>query len=642
MKMKKLYFIPAALLGLAMAGCSSDDLAVGEGQGPQWDSQGKGYMALSLNLPTQASTGMRQTPSGTQNDQFDDGEPSEYAVKDATLLIFKGASEQQATLYASYKLPHAGSAFKPENGDQVTSTVQLTQQINHIDVGTGEELYALVVLNNNGIINVDEHQQLYFTDNSDYRYGATGIKTFTLENLMNHVYDGSTDGVDASDAYTEKGILMMNAPLASKVGGSNYNGTVSTLVEVTEGIHTTEREAQEKPAASIYVERAVAKVSVTSSKGVSNTLADADKPTTVGGTGEDGVAAWTIKGWMLNNTNQESYFAHNYPMTNCSWWGYQNDTKGYRFIGTNEVGKQADGTTTAGYRIYWGQDVNYDKAAGTGADKHKLNKINSTYFTTKNVHGLGEYDYCFENTFTTAQQNHDQTTQAVIAVQFNEGKDFWTLNGSTSTVYISQTDIDNIVKNAFYTQQVKDAITKNLKTGEEFKAETDLKVSYNKDADAVKNNNALYNQAGKWTVTKVELTEAGKAKLNDADCLATTTAAYQEGIAAAEALQIECYDAGLAYYPVNIKHFGDDLTPWDEDDAKGNVSYPGTDAEKNWLGRYGVLRNNWYQLDVTAVSNIGYSDVPQDITDPDDPVARYISVKINILSWAVRKQSVQL
>lgn len=657
MKMKKLYFIPAAMLGLAVAGCSSDDIVVGENQGPQWNSEGKGYVALSLNLPTQASTGMRA------NDQFDDGEPDEYAVKNATLLLFQGASETEATLQAAYTLPVAGSEIQDPGNDQVTSTVQLTQQINQIDANnTDKKLYALVVLNKNNVFNVDEYQQLYFSDAPDYRYGATGIKTFTLENLMTKVVNNTDDGVDAADDYTREGILMMNAPLASAVGAENYSGTVSTLVDVTTGIHPTEREAQENPAASVYVERAVAKVSVTATN-ASGTLDDA--PSTVMETGQTGVAAWAIQGWMLNNTNTQSYFAHNYPLTNCLWWSYRHEKVSspnpgnYRFIGAQPVGNNAAGTN-AGYRIYWGQDPNYNEKAGEGLAP-ALCKINSTYFTTKNVHGLGldKYDYCFENTFTTAFQNQDQTTQAVIAVQFNGGNDFWTVNGSTSTVYINQKDIDNMVKKAFVnTQAVYDVIEEGLAERKTFDPATDLVVEYDKDAAGVEGNNALNNQAGKWTVKAVRLTASGVSKFDsylvvdkivpddqqfNQEPNRVDNSAYDAGLAAAQALQIECYDQGLAYYPVNIKHFGQDLTPWDADDAEGNVSYPNTDgkAEANWLGRYGVLRNNWYQLDVTNVTNIGYSDVPE-ITDPDDPVARYISVRINILSWALRKQSVEL
>ena len=216
------------------------------------------------------------------------------------------------------------------------------------------------------------------------------------------------------------------------------------------------------------------------------------------------------------------------------------------------------------------------------------------------------------------------------------------------------------MKKAFVnTQAVYDVIEAGLADEKTFDPATDLVVEYDKDAAGVEGNNALNNQAGKWTVKAVRLTASGVSKFDsylvvdkivpddqqfNQEPNRVDNSAYDAGLAAAQALQIECYDQGLAYYPVNIKHFGDDLTPWDAaDDAEGNVSYPNTGgkAEANWLGRYGVLRNNWYQLDVTNVTNIGYSDVPV-ITDPDDPVARYISVKINILSWALRKQSVEL
>ncbi len=637
MKMKKLYFIPAALLGLAMAGCSSDDLAEGAG-GPQWNSEGNGYVSLSLNLPTQAATGMRQD-NPWKNDQFNDGEPSEYAVKDATLLIFKGASESAATFQAAYSLPVAGSEFQNPGTDQVTSTVQLTQKINSISATGSDKLYALVVLNQNKVFTVGKDFPTLTFGTTEYN----STSNLTLANLMTMVITptGASTGVNASDAFTNNGILMMNAPLATAPGAASYSGTVNTLVEITNGIYTTEREAQENPAANIYVERAVAKVSVTATK-ASGTLTD--KPTTVNG-GQTEVAAWSINGWMLNNTNTASYFAHNYPTaaTDKAWWQYNANSSGYRFIGTTKVGEKADGTTPAGYRIYWGIDPNYDGAAGSNG-KPALTAIKAADWKANKL-GIDNYDYCFENTFTTAFMNQDQTTQAVVAVQFNGGKDFWTLNGSTSTIYINQTDIDNFVKLAFYnTQAVKDCIEKNLESGQTFNPATDLIVTYDKGSASTGTNP----QAGKWTVTKVEIDSKKATTLFGADGvpeeLKENGSANRAGLDNAEALQIECYDNGLAYYPVSIKHFGDVYTPWSAPTTGDlNTSYPNTDgqAANKWLGRYGVLRNNWYQIDVENVTNIGYSDVPV-VRDPDDPVARYISVKINILSWAVRKQSVIL
>ena len=101
-----------------------------------------------------------------------------------------------------------------------------------------------------------------------------------------------------------------------------------------------------------------------------------------------------------------------------------------------------------------------------------------------------------------------------------------------------------------------------------------------------------------------------------------------------------------SYYTVRIKHFGDELTPW----AKGQLGvsegkiYPdGTKtAENNWLGRYGVLRNNWYDITVEGVKGLGSPIRPTLTTTTDDELESYIAVRINVLSWAKRTQGATL
>ena len=66
-------------------------------------------------------------------------------------------------------------------------------------------------------------------------------------------------------------------------------------------------------------------------------------------------------------------------------------------------------------------------------------------------------------------------------------------------------------------------------------------------------------------------------------------------------LTISYYKGGVAYYPVLIKHFGNTETPWTMPTGGVLESYPGTDAANNWLGRYGVLRNTWYTVNVTGL-----------------------------------------
>ena len=129
--------------------------------------------------------------------------------------------------------------------------------------------------------------------------------------------------------------------------------------------------------------------------------------------------------------------------------------------------------------------------------------------------------------------------------------------------------------------------------------------------------------------------------------------------ALAEALnlgKLVSYVGGCAYYPIRIKHFGKDDTPWNTEDnapttkpSKGESItdiYPGTDPTRsnNYLGRYGVLRNNWYDISVSKISAIGSPVVPEVSKDktPDDDYYNYIAVRINVLSWAKRTQVEEL
>lgn len=103
------------------------------------------------------------------------------------------------------------------------------------------------------------------------------------------------------------------------------------------------------------------------------------------------------------------------------------------------------------------------------------------------------------------------------------------------------------------------------------------------------------------------------------------------------AVGLSTFESGVSYYIARVKHFGDDLTKWEA----GNDTYGRNNA--NWLGRYGVLRNNWYELTVNSVSGPGYPDVPKvNPTDPDDVNDQYINVEVKILKWAKRSQTVDL
>lgn len=103
---------------------------------------------------------------------------------------------------------------------------------------------------------------------------------------------------------------------------------------------------------------------------------------------------------------------------------------------------------------------------------------------------------------------------------------------------------------------------------------------------------------------------------------------------------IKYYKGGVTYYYATvIKHFGDTETPLASTDVINDAS---NYDEGKHLGRYGVLRNNWYELTIKSVKGPGEPEIPEIPVTPPDKKESYINCEINILSWAKRSQGVDL
>ena len=590
--MKKSMLFSVALAGLMLGSCSSsDDLNGGNTSANQ---EGNGYVSLSLNLPTRSGSMSR-----AENDNFDDGLVDEYAVKNGTLLLFEGADEANATFAGAYKLKNLSMNLVGTTNDNITTTTKITQKINNgLSSGTNN-FYAIVVLNNNGTLAVDETNATLKVNSVDFPSTKKISDLQNLELTMN------------ASEFNTTGFLMMNAPLANAAGGAHdpSSATISVASKIDKDhIYATEALAKANSSASIYVERALAKVDVTASKATGN-LDDA--PT----------VSYSVEGWVLDNTNKKTYYLRN-TSNSSDWLSLKTTstvpTKPYRFVGD-------DPTEAAGslYRTYWAKDPNY--AAKPTVLSTDFNTIGKTVPTA--LKSLSDHDYCLENTFTVGQQYQDVTTRVIVAAKIGSGSTFYVVNDNENDLL----DADNMkkaVKSAFLNNtDVQAWIKKDLKTGESI-GESDLDVA---DITSAGNN--------KPTIT-IKSTSASKYTSSTLPVVDTKIQAIMDGI------KVATYENGISYYPVRIKHFGDDLTPWkSSEDPLPTVNtgaYPSTNQAANYLGRYGVLRNNWYNIDVQGIKKLGSPVVPEVTGDTDDELAAYISVKINVLSWATRKQSATL
>lgn len=565
-----------------LGSCSSSDELNGGGTG-KFGADGQGFVNVTLNLPTQP-----QSTSRAINDEFDHGDATEYNVKDATLILFAGADEATAKIKAAYNLSGWKKDLTPSA--QISTTLSKVQKINVISASSTDKIYAFVVLNHNNALKVTSTNTLQVK-------GADFNGTFA---------DLSKEDINTS--LTKDNLMMSNAVIISKPGSADFSTEkATTLTDVTDKIYATESEATSHPAANIYVERLAAKVTLKNATGTStNTVS-------VGSGGTAKTFAYSLDGWRLANVNTSSYLTRQYDNT---WNGYKSDASdfttashvdydnnSYRFAGISTI------ATGMGYRTYWGKDANYAVAPSftDGNDEPTL--------------AGGASTYCYENTFNVAHQNVKETTCAIVKMKvtpdgYTEGT-FFTIDDNKGVVY-SKTDVKKEIGKRFLAEMG----TAYVETHYYPTVTATITVKDVEFADA----------AGVVTITKMTLTDGA----TDKDVTADDLTKFKPSI------KVNEFKDGYAYYTILIKHFGDELTPWNPS-TKTTLSYPDPNSEQNWLGRYGVLRNNWYQLEVTGVAAIGAStpgelDVNHDDT-PDDNLKRYISCKINALSWAVRKQS---
>lgn len=579
--MKKTLLFSVALAGLMLGSCSSSDDLNGGGNNTGSNQSGDGYVAFTINMPSLSGSSSRAFDSS--NDQFKDGLAKEYAVKDATLLLFDGADENSATFVAAYKLStEPWKDLAPSDDNITTQSRKIVQKVTR----SINKAKALVILNKNGIFTIDD------TDNS---LTVKGTKfTGTFKEFLEKA--DATNGKD----FTKEGFYMANAPLASSNGGATAPATgtkVTTLTDLTDKIYDSELAAKTGDPAEVYVERGVAKVTL--QKG---TVDKADNGTTT-------KVSFDITGWAIDNYNPTTYLVRSTDGFN-SWMNYANanvTAKPYRFVGHTEV---APGL----YRTYFAKDVNYDTDASTALKRAA---------DFKNTYGDENPQYCFENTFNVEKQRENQTTLATIKAKLNGGTSFYILGGDQTTLY-TEDDLKTLVAGKFITEE-DTWLKTNGKAGETITT-TDITVTLDKT-----NPTAVI-------VTDIKVADT---KLTDP---AVTYPALDKVKAAIGT--ITYYQNGESYYTVRIKHFGDDLTPWAKNQlgvSEASIYPDGTKtAEENWLGRYGVLRNNWYDITVEGVKGLGSPKKPDLTTTTDDELESYIAVRINVLSWAKRTQGATL
>lgn len=512
--------------------------------------------------------------------EMDEGTEDEYKVSDATALIFQKYGEDEGSYKFVESVNLPFTATDWEQDDTDGITTKSKKLVAQLtNVDTKNTYAVLVLLNNKSTSGVK-------------------IKLPTVGQSYNE-WNNEAQSPNLTDLTTKDNFYMANAPLKE-------SGSVTTLVTIDKNnIYPTQKAAKDgTAAANVFVERGVAKMSVVDP--TTKTVMDKAKSAAT-------KSEVTFNNWALDITNKKTFAVHNID-------GLSNDFPDIwtteRFIGTNS-------------RVYWGKDPNYNmpelKDANTVGDNKRSEEFNFIKDINKD---FDKPVYCLENTFNLANMYQGQTTRVIFKAKYTPKDDagnrlaeedgtFYTI-GNMTTI-LNKTKLEaaiNAVANPVLPTGYTIDYTNIEKKGSHVITLADIKDA----AGATLVGGTEYNGTKGKDIVK---------DINDKLGLTDETGRPEAKVG------INTYKQGVTYYIARVKHFGS-LTDW-----QSGESYE--DKNDKYLGRYGMLRNNWYELTVGNVYGPGYPGVPPvDPTLPDDENEKYLSVSVKILSWAKRSQSVDL
>ena len=496
----------------------------------------------------------------------------------------------------------AAKEYEVKNGTILIFDATTDKYVTKADLGTmnpwtdvktnGVTTSAIATVKLTGVSTTGSYKALVLLNNNSETTPKVTLPT-TADTYTSWSKD--VDKANADRYVSTDGIFMANAP---KYESDTEDPT--TLVKINH-VCASPEEAQAKAATVVYVERGLAKVTM---EDFTTRVYSIDAGTYEGGNVE-------IKAWQLDVTNKFTFPVHQIYDLSSTTKGFADIWKTARFY---------DGTNTAFKRVYWGVDPNYNNS-----DYQTLENCKTAFnmITKDKVVGEAGKDhpqYCLENTFDLDNMKQGQTTRVVFKAKFTP-KDF-TANetfykiGNNTAIWNATTLSQQIRTVAF-------AVMGITTTEEQNKYSVDINAG---------GENSIAKKAGQHLIKAENITYTGEGKSKVTEDVVN---AINEKLGLSEAAGIATYLNGEAYYIARIKHFNE-LTPW-----TAGTPY-GTDNE-SYLGRYGVLRNNWYDLSVTSISGLGYPDVPEvKPTLPDDENDQYVNVEVKILSWAKRSQQIKL
>ena len=579
-----------ALLSVVLViACSSEEDTSGQPEVDilsRFNSEGKAWMSLDINMPIH---------DDATRSSFENGASNEYAVKTMILVLFHGdreTTEDNMTVASTYVVDYSYPTDGPD--PQVTNHKTVTIQVTDENIRNSDRLAVLVIANASPAI-------------------SSGNTFSTIKALTS----GIVNTMDKTDYF-----VMSNARLAK---ANAANAELFTLVNIDASyFFPTEEESRGKPAGHINVERLAVKTTVVDG------LSDANRKIL----GNE-YATFTSDHmtFALDNYNVTSYLCKHLSSVD-----YQ------RMVEREAVEPYYPYV----YRTYWAEDANYSGSSGlTNKDHANRNQI-----TWK---AMSASDYCAENTFDVGHMQDNCTTSVLVRLQLNNGGDFYTTSVTGQDVIFqppsTTLEEQGTSASSSFSRTRSDKVTydgKNYATIDDY-----LRTWLMQNNSGFRNwvNTYAAGEVKHVAITLTNNTTTGTATVSSVTQTARTSGS---GVSEFEALDLvnyfannislKFYDDGYCYYRVPIRHFDDTQTPWASaasmtNNSTAQVYGTGDSAASNYLGRYGVVRNNWYIISITSVTHVGSPIIPVLTTDADDKVEQLLNATLQISSWTTHEQN---
>ena len=580
--MKKYLFIALAAFGFAACADKLDDTKSPAHNGEVEES----YIAINLMAADVDSR------AEDNEGAFEYGTAAERAIKTAYFFFFDENGKPFNVMGAPATAPGGSKNHLPLDITPFTSNdAQPVENVSDIS---------------NAVLILNTYKGVYPSKIVAVLNWIPEDKTYTLEDL--HGIDSElVSKIEGVDYYVMSNSVYMDGA----------NKMVDAVPLTTDNIKKSSEEALAAPV-QIYVERVAAKVVLTAGgkvEGTTNIFNTDKEPSLIASLDQLNTTPVYVQllGWELYNDYNKSYLVKNidtawtYASLGLNWNDYFN------------------------FRCYWATSLDDDHNDSFYWKYEEENQLANGFKTEYGFAVASAADYTDANTYTYCGEN---TNGATLRTKVILKGQLVKADAAAQSGY-SALELASWYGNEYAGEEnLKIAVANSLANTLYHSTDNITYTPINKDdivcdedIDGIKSYQTGFrlSDAGKAKTWYLYSSEGGHQRFGELDVEGSNTTATNAYLATKVQPAI-IYRNGMTYYMVDVEHFG----------------AAGTTAE------YGVVRNHVYQIDINKIKGYGspvYSGFDFIVENPEYPEKfddTYVAAKINVLSWKVVKQSVDI